>query len=952
MERNKESESSDEYECHICHRKFKTKKALKQHLHLHKRKHECKQSGALFSFPSNLKRHERNSHGLVSKASNLTSFTCVQCSKSFNRKYNLLRHETTVHRQTNQSTFTCRHCHNEFESYQQLVNHIEQHHPLNQEGGRQETTSKSLYDDKTTSAVVNKAHSQSAMQPQAGSPTQSPENHIIHPNDSESALRSAVENRHIYPRQNERYDMLTFLANIREEIVNYIRSRVSQLGGIKWNLCVQVEMQRDDGNETTTSSPYFRSRTYRFLLSEELLEHDLNEAFQKMFAALEKYQKEGSNWFVKSIIKLEIHTVVYRPISGSTFIPLPQTLALSNSILNIENEDEKCFLYCVLASLHPQQALPEHPQLYEPYVHEVVMTGIQYPVSINDIPKFEKQNENISINVFSFEDGSIVPMRVTNYSNRLHHVDLLWLKSADTSHYCLITDLNRFLSRTKRCHQKMYYCPYCLHGFTREDLLINHKDYCSSHGPQKVILPSEEKDVILKFKEYEKTLKVPFVIYADFETVNVKLHTCIQNPECASTTPTAKLEACGFAYKVVCEDPQHTKPTVIYRGPNASNKLIESLLEEQKEIKEILSHIEPMPEHDGLIDSAKSCCLCKKEFTLYDRTYQKIVTHHNHLTGAIIGAACNSCNLNCKQSKFIPVMFHNLRNFDAHILCESLGEFKDYSLRCIPQTSERYVSFSLGDLRFLDSFQFLPSSLETLVDNLKQDGFDAFPHLLSEFEQREQVELLMRKGVYPYEYMDSFYRFDEKELPSIEEFYSSIKKEDISDEDYEHAQKVFQEFKLSSLGDYHDLYVKTDVLLLSDVFESFRKVCLTQYELDPCHFYTSPGLSWSSLLKMRGIELELLTSIEHLLMIEAGTRGGLSQISNRYKKANNPYLETYDVTRNHSYLQYLDANNLYGWAMVQPLPFGDFKFLEEVKEWMNGVLRPVDNNGHFGRTYV
>ena len=765
----------------------------------------------------------------------------------------------------------CRHCHDEFANYQELIKHIERYHPLNQEGGRQKRKSRTLYndddDDRKTSndrQEPNDFHTQ-------------PQTIVApHPNEVESALRNTVENRYIYPRRNERYDMLTFFSNTRAEIMNYLRSRVNELGGIKWNLCIQVEMQRDDGYETTTSTPYFRSRTYRVLRSEDLEDHDMNEAFQKMFAALEKYQKEGSNWFLKRIIKLEIHTVLYRPISGSTYIPLPKTLSNGHSILNVENDDNKCFLYCILASLYPQQISPTDPDLYEPYESDVVMTGIAYPVAITDISKFEKQNENISINVFSFDNESIVPLRVTNYSNRLHHVNLLWLKTVEASHYCLITDLNRFLARTNKHKAKMYFCPYCLHGFVRQDLLHEHKTYCSSHGPQKVILPSNEKDAILKFKEYEKTLRVPFVIYADFETVNVKLHTCMPNPEYSSTTPTAKLEVCGFAYKVVCEDSQYTKSTVVYRGPDAAVKLIESLIEEQNQIQEVLSHIEPISEHDGLIDNAKHCCLCKRTFSLYDRTYLRIVAHHNHFTGAFIGAACNDCNLNCKQSKFIPVMFHNLRNFDAHILCESVGEFKEYRLSCIAQISERYVGFSLGNLRFLDSLQFLPSSLETLVQNLRQEGIEAFPHLLSEFKERQQAELLVRKGIYPYEYFDSFHRFDEKQLPPIQEFYSSIKKENISDEDYAHAQKVFQEFNMLSLADYHNLYVRTDVLLLADVFESFRNVCLEQYELDPCHFYTSPGLSWSSLLKMTGVELELLTDINMILMIQEGTRGGLS----------------------------------------------------------------------------
>lgn len=121
----------------------------------------------------------------------------------------------------------------------------------------------------------------------------------------------------------------------------------------------------------------------------------------------------------------------------------------------------------------------------------------------------------------------------------------------------------------------MYFCPYCLHGFWKENSLQEHQQYCSTHGAQRVELPIAGKNDILKFQDYEKTLKVPFVIYADFETINRKLHTCAPNPKHSATTPTTKLEVCSFGYKVVCEDGQYTKPTVIYRGEDAGKKMIE-----------------------------------------------------------------------------------------------------------------------------------------------------------------------------------------------------------------------------------------------------------------------------------------------------------------------------------------------------------------------------------------
>ena len=173
-------------------------------------------------------------------------------------------------------------------------------------------------------------------------------------------------------------------------------------------------------------------------------------------------------------------------------------------------------------------------------------------------------------------------------------------------------------------------------------------------------------------------------------------------------------------------------------------------------------------------------------------------------------------------------------------------------------------------------------------------------------------------------------RFKETQLPPKEKFCSKLNDCGISDEDYEHAQKVWKEFGIENMGDYHDLYLKSDVLLLANVFEEFRNVCTENYSLDPTWYYTSPGLSWDALLKHSKINLELLTDVDMLLMFEKGIRGGTSMISNRYGKANNKYMtEKYDPKKPSKYIIYLVANNLYGWAMMKPLPVGDFEWMEE-----------------------
>ena len=275
----------------------------------------------------------------------------------------------------------------------------------------------------------------------------------------------------------------------------------------------------------------------------------------------------------------------------------------------------------------------------------------------------------------------------------------------------------------------------------------------------------------------------------------------------------------------------------------------------------------------------------------------------------------------------IPITLHNLRGYDSHLIMETLGKYKNAKPRCIANNMEKYISFSVGNLRFIDSLQFMNASLEKLITNLSKQGLDKFPILKRHYPQH--VELLTRKGVYPYDYIDSVDKFEETNLPSPEAFYNKLHDENISPEDYSQAETVWCKMNIKNLGEYHDLYLKTDVLLLADVFENFRKVCLKFYKLDPAHYYTSPGLSMDAAYRMTNARLELVTDYDMYLMIEGSIRGGVSMISKKYAKANNKYLPNFNPSKPSTNIILLDANNLYGWAMRQPLPTGNFKWLTE-----------------------
>ena len=339
------------------------------------------------------------------------------------------------------------------------------------------------------------------------------------------------------------------------------------------------------------------------------------------------------------------------------------------------------------------------------------------------------------------------------------------------------------------------------------------------------------------------------------------------------------------------------------------------------------------------------CHICFKPFN----SKELKVRDHCHYTGCYRGPTHSLCNLRYRITSYIPVVFHNLSGYDAHLFIRELGK-NSRDMGVIAKNKEGYISFSvkvpvdkyidgkgnekekLIELRFIDSFKFMSSSLDSLTRNLvgstPSNGKEG--EKLFGFENYSEVkyELLTRKGVYPYEYMSSWDKFKESQLPSIEAFYSKLNMSKIDEDDYQHAQRVWKEFGIRNLRDYHDLYLRTEVVLLANVYEAFRDTCLKHYSLDPAHFYTSPGLAWKACLKHTGIRLELLTDPDMLLMFERRIRDGITQVVCKYALANNKYMgDKFNPNENTTYLQYLDANSLYGWAMSQPLPTGGFRWV-------------------------
>lgn len=404
-----------------------------------------------------------------------------------------------------------------------------------------------------------------------------------------------------------------------------------------------------------------------------------------------------------------------------------------------------------------------------------------------------------------------------------------------------------------------------------------------------------------------------------------------------STTAYQQHEVFSVGYYFKCNYDDRKSFYQSHRGPNCVNWFVQQLSDIAHDVELILSEEVPLNmtlEEEVLFGWAEECHICEQPFL----EGQDRVRDHSHLTGEFRGAAHVSCNLNYQEPRYIPIVFHNLSNYDAHFIIKSLAKTIPGGVSIIPRNEQNYVSFTKTiisahskeysdfiKLRFIDSFQFMSSSLSYLASLLP---FDKKKILQSECEDLsdEQLHLLQRKGVFCYDYMDSWDRLNETTLPSKDKFYSTLTESPVSDDEYEFACEVWRKFNVKTLGEYSDLYMKTDILLLADVFENFRETCHRNFKLDPAHYFTAPGLSFDAMLKYTKISIELITDIDMMMFIERGIRGGISQCSKRYVKANNKYMDEYDSKSESKYLMYLDANNLYGYSMMQRLPISDFQW--------------------------
>ena len=687
------------------------------------------------------------------------------------------------------------------------------------------------------------------------------------------ALRGNVKSYEV-PIVNE-FDPSIQLNNTRNAIFKLLKKLLKDKRGFKFNTTLKAQLSKRKENETIYREPYFNADPFTVTNSDQISE-SIDTSNEIILEIMAGWLSEGSGWVFELVLSHNINIVSYFPLKGKSYIKLPVELRNpKKTLVNPKNEDNRCFLWCHNRYLNPLKVHPERiTEADRESVKQLDYTGVTFSVTIKDMDKIENQNQ-INVNVFGYDRGAY-PIRISKAKFR-DHLELLWIEEKEKSHYVLIKNFDQFMTSFTKHVGRKYFCMSCLHCSSSERTLEMHRQDCLAiNGTQAIRMPTEGSKIY--FQNHQKMLPVPFVIYADFEAITEKIDSCQPSDGQSYTTTYQSHKACSYGYKLVCRyDKRYSKPVEIYRGEDCIQKFIIKMLSEVEDCQRIVREEFQKPlvmtsQNERDFQISRVCHICERKFNEQKPSKQK-VRDHCHITGKYRGAAHSDCNLKwaiSAEKLKIPVIFHNLKGYDCHFIMQKIGDLVrqdvNIDVGVIASNFEKYIGLRLGNhLTFKDSFSFMSQSLDRLSSNL---GDNEFIYSREAFPNDEQFRLMKKKGVYPYDYMDSFQRFSERSLPGIEDFYSILNDTNISESDYSHAKRVWSTFQIRDLGEYHDLYLRTDVLLLADVFESFRGICLSDYRLDPCHYFSAPGLSWDALLRMTKINLDLISDVNSSLKKE------------------------------------------------------------------------------------
>ena len=614
---------------------------------------------------------------------------------------------------------------------------------------------------------------------------------------------------------------------------------------------------KPDSDETCLM--YTRSDPAEFMSGSET-----EEIIESLFRSLlQKYQDNlnekmrGSDFIFNGVNYLFYDFNRISISKGGSYIESPEWLKDKKSTINQKNNDYKCFQYATTLALNFNKINkdPQRISKIKPFINNYNWNDINFPTAKKDWNKFELNNKDVALNILyvPFNPKKIeIAYKSKNNLVRDNQIILLMISNGENWHYLAVKGLSRLLRDITSNHDGDYYCWNCFHSYRTENKFNAHKKVCQNNEYCNIEMPSPN-DNLIKYSQGEKSLKLPFVIYAELECILKKIDTCQNNLDLSSTTKINQHIPSGYSIYTSCSFDKYNNKLSYYRGEDCMRRFCKDLKEHAIKIIDFKKKdmIPLTKEEKDNYNKENICHICKKEFnndTTESSSLECKVKDHCHFTGKYRGAAHNMCNLRYKIPKNIPVIFHNGSTYDYHFIIRELASEFDGNFECLGENTEKYIAFSVPikkrienknieityKIKFIDSFRFMATSLSKLVDNLTENIHNdkcnkcepnlCFVNAMNETLTFECVDCkkeykkdinnklkerfsnvhefcgyvmnkfrtVLRKGVYPYEYVDEWNKFDEKELPVKESFYSNLMMENISDTDYKHANNVFK----------------------------------------------------------------------------------------------------------------------------------------------------------------
>ena len=758
--------------------------------------------------------------------------------------------------------------------------------------------------------------------------------------------KTIITYRYQYPETCKEFSLAQ--SSLLSKIQNVLLCEAAQKNICKVSLVLVAQMLMLDhvGETVTTASIPFRSTNFLANASSpNSIRKNIIQSFNQQAAHLDEFIQNGSNWQFDRALVFDIEVAALRPVlSGSDECNVSdgeKEVNISNFInnrflFNPSNKGMKCFLYCIAYFLYSDKLQKtskknESMQLKK-YFKNFNTEKISFPISVNGIKKFLKQNQHLDlkINILIRTKESNKEERIFPYEYGLGNgskiANLLMIQNqiddeCAVNHFLLIKDVNKYLRRAyrngkrKKSYQRAHFCLNCLNCFSSQKILDEHDRICSMNKPREELMPEKEKTKIF-FKNLEKQHKLDYIAYLDFECVLpreknrcVNCHSIKCKCDASFTDILSKQEAIGYSFVVLNSDNKIVHEDT-YVGKKAAEKFVEHiLLQENIWIKNLLNNNNKMimtPTDQLNFNNATNCYICCVNFD------EKIFKcrDHNHLTSKYLGAACNSCNLRRRKPSTMKIFVHNGSRYDFHFIVSALGEFSDEikSLKVLPFNGENFRTIGFNSFEFVDSLAFLQASLSELCTDLKEGGHDyeilKQTYLVKtngKFDPKK-YKMLLEKSFFPYEFCTSLRQMKRvKKLPDIKHFKSSLTETSITQNEHKFAQKVWKMFDCKNLLDYAKIYNKIDTILLAEVFQKFRQDMHRFSGLDPAHYISLPSYSYDSMLKLTECEIELPTDINMVQFLESGKRGGVAFIGTRELKPSSK-------ADSESEIVYLDAN--------------------------------------------